>query len=98
MRPSAAFFFLRGKEWPAADLDMDLRMLDVSVPEIASVVYAELRSRPELEKAPFPPLDEVCVCVCVCLCVCARARQFGGGVVVVKASYTSTLSSYTLVA
>ena len=68
MRPSAAFFFLRGKEWPAADLDMDLRMLDVSVPEIASVVYAELRSRPELEKAPFPPLDEVCVCVC------ARAR------------------------
>jgi hypothetical protein len=68
---------------------MDLRMLDVSVPEIASVVYAELRSRPELEKAPFPPLDEVCVCVCVC----ARAR-----VVVVKASYTSTLRPHTLVA
>lgn len=42
---------------PAA-ADLDLRMLDVSLPEVAGLVSDALRRRPEFEKAPFPPLEE----------------------------------------
>jgi hypothetical protein len=51
--PQASF----SDEGPAAS-EVDLRMLDVSLPEVASMVAATLRKRPEFEKAPFPPLEE----------------------------------------
>lgn len=37
---------------------MEMRMLDVSVPEIAVLVSCALRGRPELQPMPFPPLQQ----------------------------------------
>lgn len=39
--------------------EMEVRMLDASVPDVAALLCAVLRGRPELEPAPFPPLQEV---------------------------------------
>ena len=38
--------------------DINMRMLDVSLPEVAGLVARALRKRPEFERAPFPPLEE----------------------------------------